>query len=304
MADTTWAVKVPEDLKAQIQQLVDQSGLQAKDFMKSLINVYQVEKSKEAMPEIAEDLKELQVLTQRINNIYLNIGHRVENIVKSIEAEKMGELQKKDSLLNTLYNKNEEVKTALEEVTVKYEELVNQNNDYLSQVNQLTKTIESQENTIALLNEKSNNLASAIATYQAHEQEYQENLKLLQNVQGELDKSNKLLSEREASIGQLQTSKEDIDRQHSQEVKKLEESQQIAIINLREKLEIEKEKALLELERKHRKEIEDMSQRYGKRIDELQQTITANNERFQQLLRELREKQDSQGEQVETESAE
>jgi len=70
MSDVTFGVKVPEELKLQIDNLIKDSGLRTgKDFMQSLINSYVLEKTKESLPEVAEDLKELQSLTQRIDNI-------------------------------------------------------------------------------------------------------------------------------------------------------------------------------------------------------------------------------------------
>jgi len=47
MADTTFGVKVPEELKEQLSKLMQDSGLSGKDFMQSLVNVYHVEKTKE-----------------------------------------------------------------------------------------------------------------------------------------------------------------------------------------------------------------------------------------------------------------
>ena len=108
MSDVTYGVKVPEELKKQLEDLQKDSGLRVgKDFVQQLVNSYVLEKTKENIPEVAEDLKELQVLTQRINNIYLNLGYRIENVTKSQQEQQEKELSNKDSIISDLQSKIE-----------------------------------------------------------------------------------------------------------------------------------------------------------------------------------------------------
>lgn len=129
MADTTFGVKVPEELKEQLQKLIGDSGLTGKDFMQSIVNIYQVEKTKESMPLVAEDLKELQTLTQRINNIYINLGYRIDNIMQGKETEIGVQLQARENIIIDLQSKNESMKEEVEKINANYSNIVNINNE-------------------------------------------------------------------------------------------------------------------------------------------------------------------------------
>ena len=140
MADVTFGVKMPEELKKLIEDLMKDAGLRTnKDFMQSLVNSYIVEKTKESIPKIAEDLKELQIITQRTNDIYLNMGYRIENINKANEKESQDQLLKKESIISELKEKIDMLNfenTNLEEAS---NTIVDQNNEHLKRVSELTE---------------------------------------------------------------------------------------------------------------------------------------------------------------------
>jgi chromosome segregation ATPase len=183
MGDVTFGVKVPEDLKEQLAKLMQDSGLAGKDFMQSLVNVYQVEKTKEGIPEVAQDLKELQGLTQRINNIYLNLGYRIDNLMKSKEAELQEQLQRKNAIIVTLQNKIDELDSKSEMLTEAFNTSVNDKCELETRVNELTES----NNSIKALNEeykaKFDTMAGIVEEYKHYKVEVEEYKKLLADSQ-------------------------------------------------------------------------------------------------------------------------
>lgn len=125
MSDTTWSVKIPEELKEQVAKLLEESGLTGKDFMKQLISLYQLEKAKQRIPEIAEDINELQIIINRINNIYVNMGERFENIIKAKEEEYKQILQTKDEIIHELQQAISTIKKELDTVKAEKENIDN-----------------------------------------------------------------------------------------------------------------------------------------------------------------------------------
>ena len=70
MADVTFGVKVPEEMKEELSELMKSSTLSGKEFMSLLISSYKLESKVENSDLFDSDLKELQNLLSRIQNLY------------------------------------------------------------------------------------------------------------------------------------------------------------------------------------------------------------------------------------------
>jgi hypothetical protein len=291
MADTTFGVKVPEDLKEQLTKLMQDSGLTGKDFMQSLVNVYQVEKTKEGVPEVAQDLKELQSLTQRINNIYLNLGYRIDNLMKSKEVELQEQLRAKDKIIYNLQLINESLNVEKKELTKTFNTSVNDKNELNTRVNELTES----NNSIKELNEeyksKFEMMAGLVDEYKNYKIEVEEYKKLLADAQTRRFELENSIKERDLTIKTLNEDKEKKEKAHKDEISnskllhtkqiseladqinKLRENHKNEIENLNkkheEKAEFEKEKALLDQDKKNQEYINKLNEGHNKKVREL-----------------------------------
>lgn len=79
MADTTWGVKVPEELKEKVTEAMQNSGLSSKEFVENLLQTYELSHLKETQSVISPDIDELQALTLKILYILLII-HRFPSL--------------------------------------------------------------------------------------------------------------------------------------------------------------------------------------------------------------------------------
>lgn len=125
LSDETFVIKVPVEVKDQINNLIkEKSSITFNAFMQSLINIYVVEKTEERIIEIDEELKELDILKQRIDNIYINLDYRVEDITKT--AEEKNQLFNKKNIVNIIINNLQQELLTLQE---SHESLLSKNNN-------------------------------------------------------------------------------------------------------------------------------------------------------------------------------
>lgn len=302
MADTTFGVKVPEELKEQISKLMQDSGLTGKDFMQGLINVYQVEKTKEQLPETAQELRELQLLTQRINNIYLNLGYRIDNIVKSKDAESIEQLRKKDELISVLQAKNAELESKVETLTEAFNTSVNHKDELNKRVNELT---DSNNNIKALVEEykgKNDMLLGQLKQYEKYPEEIERLKAELANAQRDVLENESMLSIKEQSINNLKdkvnelaltidnikadntAEKLALKAQHKEEVDQLKasykEGRERFVSDINSVKNAEMREAILKLKEEHQEKLQSVQAEYLNKINDYQ-------DKYRTLLEEL-----------------
>jgi hypothetical protein len=129
MADVTFGVKVPEEMKNELSQIMKNTDLTGKEFMGLLIETYKLEQSKKEKDFIGQDVKELQRLLARIQSLYIHVGERATLLVqenqREIEARTLQETQA-----------NKDLKQALTEV-IKEKEQLNEKVQEMAECNAL-----------------------------------------------------------------------------------------------------------------------------------------------------------------------
>lgn len=86
MSDVTFGVKVTEELKNELSELMKSNDLTGKEFMQLLINTYKIDQKKQEEPFFASDISELQILLQRIQSIYINVTEKSKTLLLEKEA--------------------------------------------------------------------------------------------------------------------------------------------------------------------------------------------------------------------------
>lgn len=315
MSDVTFGVKVPEELKKDISKMMQDSGLTGKEFMQSLINVYQVEKTKENIPEVAQDLKELQGLTQRINNIYLNLGYRIENISKVNEEETKELLSKKESIIVQLQEKNEILKSEKEKIEVTHEEVVNERSDLYQRVNELTDSnlnykalIEEYKNKIDALSgiveeykgfkgeneqlklqvqklsNKNNELGNDLSLSEKANEELINSVDKLKEENQQLKEQVKEISSKNSELEKNLSIKERESNDLVKDMERLKEEHKKNCESIQNKAEFDKNKSLLEKDIEHQEKIKSLN-------DEINSLSKNYNDKVKELIKELEEAQ-------------
>lgn len=144
MADVTFGVKVSEEMKIELSEIMKNTELSGKEFMNMLLMAYKLENNKKQQNIYAEDIGELQRLLNRIQAIYLNLGQKTEFIIEERlqEGEKIVEEKEKEKTelierIQVLEKVVEDKKTALKENKKHIEEM---NQKYLSTMEELNES--------------------------------------------------------------------------------------------------------------------------------------------------------------------
>ncbi|MBU3810993.1 MAG: hypothetical protein H9893_05000 [Candidatus Niameybacter stercoravium] len=168
MADVTFGVKVPEEMKNELAEIMKSTQLTGKEFMGLLLTTYKLEQKKQAEDLLVKDIDELQRLLQRIQTMYLNVSERVgliveerigevEAVVVQKEEEKEALIKEKSLLeekINNLLKEKEEAKDRYEALEKAYSELEEQISEQKIQIKQHHTLCEKYEEQIVGLKEK------------------------------------------------------------------------------------------------------------------------------------------------------
>lgn len=168
MADVTFGVKVPEEMKNELAEIMKSTQLTGKEFMGLLLTTYKLEQKKQAEDLLVKDIDELQRLLQRIQTMYLNVSERVGLIVEErigeVEAVAVQKEEEKEALIkekslleekiNNLLKEKEEVKDRYVALEKAYSELEEQISEQKIQIKQHHTLCEKYEEQIVGLKEE------------------------------------------------------------------------------------------------------------------------------------------------------
>lgn len=168
MADVTFGVKVPEEMKNELAEIMKSTQLTGKEFMGLLLTTYKLEQKKQAEDLLVKDIDELQRLLQRIQTMYLNVSERVGLIVEErigeVEAVVVQKEEEKETLIkekslleekiNNLLKEKEEAKDRYLALEKAYSELEEQISEQKIQIKQHHTLCEKYEEQIVGLKEE------------------------------------------------------------------------------------------------------------------------------------------------------
>lgn len=267
MADVTWGVKVSEELKQQITEMIEKEGIASKDFIQQMVNTYTVEKVKQTVPAVAEDLKELQNLTQRINNIYLNLGYRIENISKTQQEEFANTVVSKDAVIQEIQGRLDTVKSKYEAFKEAYKTETEEKNKALDRVNELIKNLENLSALVSEYKEKNDTLQGIVTEYKGYK-EQNGTLKSEMDVQTQkiYELQHDLRYSREYK-DKLKAEYDEFKVQAEKDLKVQEQAAKETLENALAKAQIETDRALINIEREYEQKINDTTRECQQKID-------------------------------------
>lgn len=126
--DAILSVRISDELKQKFNELAQSEGINNKELMEQVVKYYELNRAKEDDNNMSEDIKELQTITTRMADIYINIVER--NNVKTLEVKNIHR--------NELIDRSNEVQKLKDELT-----LVNEEN---KKINSLEKDLSDAKN--------------------------------------------------------------------------------------------------------------------------------------------------------------
>lgn len=233
----TYSVKLDAKTKEELLSLIEtESEGTAGDFIEVLINTYKTNKVSNAVMDTKSELKELNILTSRIYNLYSNLIEKHNIALNNIKADFQGKLSEKDKLI-------EELEKQLEECKITNENLSNK----ISKLNEEYFILKKKKDELEVQSEKDNKLIARLENdiEELHEikklnKELNEQIENFKKRIDELNKQNQLsqtiIKDKEREITNLQERIKDIEANYNEQLKK----------EIR-KLELDKQQEILEI---------------------------------------------------------
>ena len=179
MSDVTFGVKVTEEMKNELAELMKNNALSGKEFM--LLTSYKLEKSRSESHLIESDMKELQVLLNRVQKLYLHMTEKseiayeerlkgVEEVISQKDEEEKVLRETCESLKAQLTASQKDVSEETKKVKALNEELKNVTTELQTQRTQLKNNLLLHEK----FEEEVNDLKEKLESYKRLEVEINE----------------------------------------------------------------------------------------------------------------------------------
>lgn len=296
MADNNpFAVRMDEDAKAELIELIEDSGKSNKDFMNVLISTYKLNRAKAEVPSMAEDINHLEALTKQICEVYLGVAKRITTIQESNKIEFNKELSLyKDKIENlegviASLRKDLEINTQeFSNLSSLYDESQNQILSLKNSLEDKNKIIGDKINLIDEYKEKNDTLLSMLNDFQKSKDEietYKELLAVSQsknnNLENTIDKLkfehenqiSKISNDNDIAINKLTSKVNTVNESlstlktnYSKEINQLKKDHENELNNLKNSYEYEKNRSLLEQEKNFNTLITNLKIEYSDKI--------------------------------------
>jgi hypothetical protein len=281
--DAILSVRISDELKQKFNDLAQSEGINNKELMEQVVKYYELNRAREENSNMSEDIKELQTITSRMADIYLNIVER--NNIKALEVKNIHR--------NELMDKNNDVQKLKEEIIFLKEEnkKINSLEKELTDAKHISKELQEnikslktlnnmQEEKILKLtetNEKYIKYKDEIIKLKAeHEKSTNENMQL----------RNELLSKNDEA-GRLINQIDELNQINKNKVDQLEIKAKQDIEMQKERTSFQMDKELLKLKEEQQFKIQELQENFNDRITKLLKEKEEATEKFKNMILQM-----------------
>lgn len=288
MADKTFGVKVSEEMYEKAKTVIESSGVSSKDWFEKAVALYELNSIKQGSSDYTQDLSELEHHTTRMYELIVNMIQRSVYLKDHAVKDISDKLESKEAIIlefqQQLAQLKEEIKLKTDMINY-LEELEKESKEKLK-VNETT--LENNQALIAEYKEKNDTLNGLVAKYQAYANENEQ-------LKSDFSKERATLAERASSAeskgNSLQQELTEAQKTLVAEQKRFEDAIQLSA----ERKDLEREKALVELERQQQAQLAKVNEQYNEQIQalyteiaELRKINEANREKYQNEIDALK----------------
>jgi len=247
---TTWAAKIPVDLKNKITAFIKEEDLSSKDFMNNLIALYEIDKLKRNSG-IERDISEFQDNLTRISEIFKTALTRNNSIESSLEKKYEQILEQKEQEIK---QKEEEIKKATESLESKTKALSlteKSTKELESVIEKLNKEASKSDELLSQYKIQIEALEKKIIHCKAIEEEFEKASKEIIAYKEEIKLLNNKIDSFKTQIQEKEKNNENyiltLTMKKNQEISNLKEKHQLDIISLTNKTSEEIKNYVLEI---------------------------------------------------------
>ncbi|HEY5587617.1 MAG TPA: hypothetical protein VIK86_01525 [Candidatus Paceibacterota bacterium] len=293
MADeksTVLGIRLDTEERKRFDGFVSEEGKNNKDFLNTLLNLYELNKGKVKNINLVGDIDVLEGYTNKIHQAFINIidklesqkGDISENSQKNLQIykDKVSDLQNEIYSVNLLNSTNEE-------------KLIILNNDNVALKEQHNQLQESSQDKLTIIKEyqgKNDTLTGILEEYKQYKVEVEHYKKSLEDTQSKNIELKDSIKDSDFTVINLGKDIETLKEYHEKVINELTKSQEQLkgnhieyIQQLKDKASITMDKALLELEKKQQEQLTQNQLKHNAEIQEYQG-------KYKSLLEELEKK--------------
>lgn len=267
MADTVLSVRIDEELKQKFMELAQESGINNKELMEVMVSQFEIGKVSDGSSQFNQDFEELQRITKRMNEIYLNLADRTylrwlesENKERTIKREQEEKIQVLESKLAIIEEKDLELQHLKDEIKQKELQLkeVNEERDNIKDLNRL-------------LRDKNSLLEKEMADSRAKLETAQEILDDMTKLRAFVQDQESMIRRQAFQLEQEQQEKDELIKSFEAKEHELKQAllSQWEVERRGHRLELEELK--VEMKQVRLEQLEEVKQKYEERIEELNQ---------------------------------
>ncbi|MBU3190354.1 hypothetical protein K9O30_14275 [Clostridium bowmanii] len=260
--DAILSVRISDELKQKFNELAQSEGINNKELMEQVVKYYELNRAREEDSNMSEDIKELQTITSRIADIYINIVER--NNIKALEVKNIHR--------NELIDSNKDTEKLKEEVTFIKEEnkkiitLEKEQSDAKGIIKELQENIKSLKSLNNMQEEKIIKLTDNIEKYIKYKDEI---IKLKIDLEGSINENMQLkneLSSKNSESARLINNIEELVQMNKNKIEDLQIKTKQDIEMQKERTSFEKDKELLKLKEEQQFKIQELQERFNERV--------------------------------------
>lgn len=262
MADTTYAVKITEELKDKLQHLIDKSGHSSKDFFAEMISQFELAGIKKKTPMLAADIDEMMSLTTRINNLFVNIGERINSMEESHRLQLAQKAKDKDALIGLLRQQLDDLRGEATQTDEQIQALLSENMELKASAATFKEAHRAEADQLKEINRKNDNLMTG----------HMEKIDMLTGLVNEYKPYADENAALRQALHETQKTAEDTLQENekiSRELLALRQEMARELEQQKIRIELERDRLLLEQRTQHNTEVESIRELYQNKINQL-----------------------------------
>lgn len=281
MSDKTFGVKVSEELYDRVKNMIEISGGNAKTWFEKAVSLTAVQDLKDGSGAYKQDLSELEVHTTRIYELVANMINRAEYMKMGAVKELEGKLDSRELTITELQGNVKKLSEDLKRLEEVSQQAENDKKELTELLEGARAVNDNNQALIQEYKEKIDTLSSLVNEYKGYATE---NVEIKSKHAAEMEQMKAAFGEKESrmisSIEELKMTVRDQDAlihqlqekltraigNHENEVEALKANQVNQLTQLTDKKDLEKDRAILEIERKYQEKLEKIHEQYNEKI--------------------------------------
>ncbi|MBU3130164.1 hypothetical protein [Clostridium tagluense] len=286
--DAILSVRISDELKQKFNELAQSEGINNKELMEQVVKYYELNRAREEDSNMSEDIKELQTITSRMADIYINIVER--NNIKALEVKNIHR--------NELVDKNNDLQKLKEEITLLKEEnkKINALEKDLSDANHISKDLQESIKSLKTLNNMQEEKILKLTETNEKYIKYKDEIVKLKTEQdkstNEYMKLNNELANKNDEEARLIKQIDELKQINKSKIDELEIKANQDIEMQRERTSFQMEKEILKLKEEQQLKIQELQESFNDRINKLLIEKEEVAEKFKNMIMQMNKNKD------------